>query len=159
MADTRSNIVDAATQLFATQGYAATSVREVADAVGIGSSLVHHHYSTKEALLMACVHRVVSDFGERLGLTLEKSSGASLRDTAFEAARCCVRWANSRPEGIRLLGLVGVTETQVLDDEQHREVFVFEFSRHWIPLASRLEHDYGERGISALVHRGADGDV
>lgn len=46
-------IVDAAARLFSEQGYAATSVQEIADAVGLLKGSLYHYISTKEDLLYA----------------------------------------------------------------------------------------------------------
>lgn len=49
----RTRIVADAMQLFARQGYGDTSLRDIADAVGVSKSTLLHHYATKEALLEA----------------------------------------------------------------------------------------------------------
>lgn len=49
----RTQIVSDAMQLFARQGYGDTSLRDIADAVGVSKSTLLHHYATKEALLEA----------------------------------------------------------------------------------------------------------
>lgn len=48
-------IVDAAARLFAAQGYAATSVQEIADAVGMLPGSLYHYIHTKEDLLYAVI--------------------------------------------------------------------------------------------------------
>jgi AcrR family transcriptional regulator len=52
---TRQRILDAALELFARQGYAATSVRELARAVGLRESSLYNHFAGKEAILHALV--------------------------------------------------------------------------------------------------------
>lgn len=49
--DRRSQIVDAAAGLFAAYGFEATSVRQIADAVGILAGSLYHHFATKEEIL------------------------------------------------------------------------------------------------------------
>lgn len=44
-------ILDAAAELFTTQGYASTSTRSIADAVGIRQSSLYHHFKTKDEIL------------------------------------------------------------------------------------------------------------
>jgi len=43
--------MDVAIDLFARQGYAATSIREIADGAGVNSAMVHYYFGSKEALL------------------------------------------------------------------------------------------------------------
>jgi AcrR family transcriptional regulator len=46
----RRLVLDAALQLFSHQGYRATSVREIAEAAGVSTGNVYHHFPDKEAL-------------------------------------------------------------------------------------------------------------
>ena len=50
-ATAREEILDAAAELFTTQGYATTSTRSIAEAVGIRQSSLYHHFSTKDDIL------------------------------------------------------------------------------------------------------------
>ena len=50
-ATAREEILDAAAELFTTQGYANTSTRSIADAVGMRQSSLYHHFSTKDDIL------------------------------------------------------------------------------------------------------------
>ena len=46
--DTRAAILGAARELFASSGYAGTSIRAVAAAAGVDAALVHHYFGTKD---------------------------------------------------------------------------------------------------------------
>lgn len=48
--DTRQELLDAALSLFATQGYAATTVRQIADIVGVRDSAIYGHFQSKREL-------------------------------------------------------------------------------------------------------------
>ncbi len=50
-ATAREEILDAAAQLFSEQGYAATSTRAIADAVGIKQASLYYHFPSKEQIL------------------------------------------------------------------------------------------------------------
>jgi AcrR family transcriptional regulator len=58
----RSEIVGIAAELFATKGYANTTVREIADAAGILSGSLYHHFDSKESMVEA----LLRDFLERI---------------------------------------------------------------------------------------------
>jgi AcrR family transcriptional regulator len=58
----RSEIVAIAAQLFAAKGYANTTVREIADAAGILSGSLYHHFDSKESMIEA----LLRDFLERI---------------------------------------------------------------------------------------------
>jgi AcrR family transcriptional regulator len=49
--DSRSRILAAATTLFVRNGYHGTGVRELSEAVGVGSGTLYHHIGSKEQLL------------------------------------------------------------------------------------------------------------
>jgi AcrR family transcriptional regulator len=48
-------VVDAAAELFSRQGYAATSIQDIADAVGLLGGSLYHYIDTKEDLLYAVI--------------------------------------------------------------------------------------------------------
>ncbi|MEV4411547.1 TetR/AcrR family transcriptional regulator [Catellatospora sp. NPDC049609] len=62
-AGVRERILAAATELFAEQGYAATSVQQVVDRAGVTKGGLYHYFGAKEDLLVE-MYRAV--FGERL---------------------------------------------------------------------------------------------
>ena len=47
----REEILDAAAELFTSRGYAATSTRMIADAVGVRQASLYYHFTSKEELL------------------------------------------------------------------------------------------------------------
>lgn len=55
----RQEIVDAAIRLFASKGYAATTINDLLDAVGIAKGTLYHHFDSKEAVMRAVVVEVV----------------------------------------------------------------------------------------------------
>ncbi len=57
-----ADIVEAATTLFASDGFHATSTRKIAAAAGVSEGTVFHYFSTKNALLLA----ILDDFYEQL---------------------------------------------------------------------------------------------
>lgn len=48
--DTRQQLLDAALELFAEQGFGGTSMRQLARVVGVRESAIYHHFDSKEAL-------------------------------------------------------------------------------------------------------------
>ena len=57
--DTKERILDAAERLFATHGFAGTSLRSVTKEAGVNLAAVHYHFGTKEDLLRAVLSRIV----------------------------------------------------------------------------------------------------
>ncbi|WP_040787866.1 TetR/AcrR family transcriptional regulator [Nocardia paucivorans] len=56
---TKQAIRDAAVRLFGTKGFEPTSLREVADAVGITKASLYYHYSSKLDLLVAIIDPIL----------------------------------------------------------------------------------------------------
>ncbi|MDQ0675387.1 MULTISPECIES: TetR/AcrR family transcriptional regulator [Micrococcaceae] len=59
-ATAREEILDAAAELFTTQGFANTSTRSIADSVGIRQSSLYHHFKTKDDILEDLLEGTVS---------------------------------------------------------------------------------------------------
>lgn len=55
--DTKQRLLDAAEQLFADRGAAATSLRSITNAAGVNPAAVHYHYGSKQELLLAVARR------------------------------------------------------------------------------------------------------
>ncbi len=58
-ADIQQEIKDAAEILFACQGYAATSLREIATEVGVNPAMVHYYFGSKLELLQQVLEQVL----------------------------------------------------------------------------------------------------
>lgn len=65
----REQILRASTTLFGTHGYPATSLRQIAGAVGLSKGSIYHHFSCKEDILFA----IALDFVQRTTACLQRS--------------------------------------------------------------------------------------
>ncbi|MBN2361530.1 MAG: TetR/AcrR family transcriptional regulator [Deltaproteobacteria bacterium] len=61
---TRKQILDAAMECFARQGYDGVSTAAIAKAAGVSQGIIFHHFSTKEGLFSAIVRTGVDAFKE-----------------------------------------------------------------------------------------------
>src|SRR5580692_10078138 len=55
---TRERILDISLELFTTQGYDKTSLREIAEQLGYSKAAIYYHFESKEAILMALHMRI-----------------------------------------------------------------------------------------------------
>jgi AcrR family transcriptional regulator len=78
----RRGILDAATALFARNGYETTGMRELAAAVGMSPPAIYHYFASKEALMDALIEDSVR--GPQGGIR-RLPAGASLREVLFSA--------------------------------------------------------------------------
>lgn len=138
----RDHIVDAAAALFAEQGVAATTVRDIGDAAGILSGSLYYHFSSKEAIVEEIVRRYLEE--------LVASYDAVL--------------ATDREPRARLEGLIGASFAAI---DQHRhacEIYQTEFRylqglqglADLEPLTARVQAawmDTIRQGVKAKVFR------
>jgi AcrR family transcriptional regulator len=62
-ASTRERILDVALDLFSDKGYDATSLREIAERLGVTKAALYYHFASKEDILMA-LHMRLHEFGK-----------------------------------------------------------------------------------------------
>ena len=60
--DTRERILDAALDLFIEQGFDGTSLREIAEQLGVTKAALYYHFESKDDILMA-LHLRLHEFG------------------------------------------------------------------------------------------------
>ena len=77
--DRRDVILERAADLFAKQGVAATTVREIAEAVGILSGSLYHHFSSKDAIVDAIVAGFMDDLVSRYEAVLANDEGPAAK--------------------------------------------------------------------------------
>ena len=74
--DLKKQILDTAEELFADNGYAATSIRSIAEGSGVNPALVHYYFGNKKLLLQNVLERVLEPMGLAIA-KLKNSPGAS----------------------------------------------------------------------------------
>ncbi len=52
----------AATEIFTSRGYAATSVREIVERAGVTKPVLYYHFASKEGIYLALVEQLLADF-------------------------------------------------------------------------------------------------
>ena len=62
--NTKQEILDAALELFSVQGFEATSIAQIAGAVGVRKASLYSHFENKQAILDALVQEVLEQYEE-----------------------------------------------------------------------------------------------
>jgi AcrR family transcriptional regulator len=78
--NTRQRIQDVALELFAERGYDKTSLREIADQLGVTKAALYYHFRAKEDILVA----IVEDFGRAID---ELAAWSAEQPRSYEANR------------------------------------------------------------------------
>ena len=87
--NTKREILEAALELFSVQGFEATSISQIAGAVGIRKASLYSHFENKQAILDALVQEVLEQYEEHslfARADWEKDTG-SLPQTADDAVQ------------------------------------------------------------------------
>jgi AcrR family transcriptional regulator len=74
-ADTRQRILDVSAELFVEHGYDGTSLREIADRLGVTKAALYYHFSSKDQILRALLEPGNEMIAELLG-RLEAAHGS-----------------------------------------------------------------------------------
>lgn len=81
-AERKVEILDAAETLFATKGYAKTSVADILDAVGIAKGTFYYHFKSKEEVMDSVVMRFV-EVGVKSAQSIAKNPKLSATEKLF----------------------------------------------------------------------------
>jgi AcrR family transcriptional regulator len=112
--DVRSAILSAATRLFAAQGASATSIQEIAEAVGIRKPSLLYHFASKDSLYEAVLAELLSRWSETVPSLLRAAAREDRLDAILDEtfafflaepdrARLLLREALDRPAEMRAL--------------------------------------------------------
>ncbi|HEY1928816.1 MAG TPA: CerR family C-terminal domain-containing protein [Caulobacteraceae bacterium] len=82
--ETRARIIDAALRVFADEGYARASTRQLAEAAGVTPPALQYYFDSKEGLHRACAQFIVGELWRTLG---EVSRNADLAAETGEPPR------------------------------------------------------------------------
>jgi AcrR family transcriptional regulator len=116
-ADTRRQAQRVALELFTTYGYQATSLRQIADAIGINKASLYYHFPSKQAILESLFEDRGSEVQQLIEWLRVQPKSADLLESAV------LRWVGSfstdKLRGIRFLGanpLIARAVDQAADD-------------------------------------------
>lgn len=113
----RQSILDAGARLYSDRGFRATSIRELADAAGISSSTMYHHFANKQEILYAILMDFMSSFvGEIVPVLLERTR--SPQERIAEAVRLHL-WISERD---RLKLVIGAPLRYELSEDQRQSL-------------------------------------
>ncbi len=97
--ETRAAVMAAAAELFATNGWAGTGMRDVAKAAGVATETVYSHFSSKRVLLEAVIDVAVVGDDEQVAVAQRAefaALGRGSRPERIAGAASLIRGANER---------------------------------------------------------------
>ncbi|WP_433628409.1 TetR/AcrR family transcriptional regulator [Nocardia sp. CA-120079] len=144
----RAEILDAAGELFTTNGYANTSTRTVADAVGIRQASLYHHFASKDDILDALLAETIAgplDLAERIREVPEPSHTRLYALAWFDVRQLCASHWN-----LGALYLLPELRTERFAAFRLRRD---ELRRHYETLAAAVAAEADVPGAEALPFR------
>lgn len=112
-AERRKKIVDAALEVFATRGYRASALAEIAERVGLTPAGILYHFGSKEALLLDVIAERDRRASEELGRIPARGGLAAIRSLVGVAA------AIERERGLAAVHTVLQAESFESDSAAH----------------------------------------
>src|SRR4051812_46336927 len=94
-------ILSAATEIFARDGYACADLQDVADSIGVGKGTLYRYFANKQTLFQAAVDRVMSSMQDHIDAQIASIDDPLLRIAA--AVRAYLEFFDSHPEFVELL--------------------------------------------------------
>lgn len=82
--NTREQIRRVALEMFAERGYAGTSLREIAERLGVSKAAVYYHFPTKEDILASLLEDFLTQLDALVAWTAAQPRSAHTRRTALE---------------------------------------------------------------------------
>jgi TetR/AcrR family transcriptional regulator len=99
----RSKLIDAATPMFAEQGFDAISVRDIENAAGVKRGMLSYHFGTKDDLWRESTNTLFNSLIKALGQRLEILRDLSSRERVALLIRFHVRYYAENPLLSRLM--------------------------------------------------------
>ncbi len=79
----REEIIEAFLQVFSEKGYEKATVREIAEAAGCTHRMLHHYFTTKEALIVAALEDFIASYAPGLEQEISRYSSPTDKMKAF----------------------------------------------------------------------------
>lgn len=133
-ADTRETLLRLAARSFATQGYAATTMRFIADQAGIEAASIYYHFSSKEELVDVVMEHGAESIVQHINEHFAALPPGATADARFKAAligqmSALIKFGDYALAHSRLLTQLPdkVRERQVKRRERHQQLWTAVF--------------------------------
>ena len=138
-ADMRTQILDAATRLFADNGFDGTSIQAIAQSVGIRKPSLLYHFPSKDDLRRAVLDRVLSHWNDVMPRLLHVATSGERRFDAVFAE--VVAFFTADPGRARLL------LRAVLDHPAETRALLRQHLSHWAALVAQTVRRGQREGV------------
>lgn len=116
----RKKILDAARELFATEGYDRVTMRKVADAIEYSPTTIYHHFEDKDDLVRALC---LADFAQLLEAMQIAPAPADPVEAIRQLGRAYVAFAVQNPNQYRFMFMTPVAKDEISADSPGQQSF------------------------------------
>jgi AcrR family transcriptional regulator len=144
-ASPRDQILDAAARLFVSQGFAATSTREIADHVGIRQASLYYHFAGKDEILVELLRKSVRPTTDKVEKILNQVPPLDYETALYLLVLVDVRTLADVPHNVGMLYMLpDVTNGEVYTEfrKEHEEL-----ARAYADLASKVASEKVLEGV------------
>jgi len=138
--EVREKILSEATRLFAKRGVEATSLQEIADAVGVRKPSLLYHFPSKEALHLGVLENLLSRWSLLLPRLLKAVAREDRHDAILDET---VRFFSDDPDRAKLL------LREALDRPQEMRALLSAHVRPWLGMIAESIHKAAAQGTIA----------
>lgn len=124
--DAKEALMEAATRLISRPGVQPeqVTVREIAGEAGVGAALINYHFGSKEALISACIQKMLGELIQAPGGS-RPAPGETPRDKLFRMACATCDYLARRPNLGRIAILDDLDRGSYTDDTTNVNMAVF----------------------------------
>ena len=116
----RKKILDAARELFATEGYERVTMRKVADAIEYSPTTIYHHFEDKDDLVRALC---LADFAELLTAMQHAPAPDDPVEVIRQLGRAYVAFAVRNPNQYRFMFMTPVAKDEITETSPGQQSF------------------------------------
>lgn len=121
MSSTRKReILTHSAKLFSERGIAGTTVRDIADAVGILSGSLYHYFGSKDAIAAEIVHQFLADLNE--GYERGLAPATTARERLEQLIRCSLETAARHPYASEICQNENILHSDDPEEPEHEAV-------------------------------------
>jgi AcrR family transcriptional regulator len=131
----RQHILDAASRVFASHGFEAASIEEIAREAGYGASTLYGYFKGKQAIVSAIMERFFEDQESVFEMVLP--AGLSLRQSLELLVRRQLELLEPRRAGLVFLSQRGVPEVEGFEAYRDRETALHAHFSAWVEAHAR----------------------
>ena len=116
----RKKILDAARELFATEGYERVTMRKIADAIEYSPTTIYHHFEDKDDLVRALC---LADFAELLAAMQHAPAPDDPVEAIRQLGRAYVAFALQNPNQYRFMFMTPVAKDEITETSPGQQSF------------------------------------